>query len=107
MLKECYNERYELNNEMKQFIKDNKEFNYIQNQQYYDIDDPFYYNNSEINMMNCINSQYEQTRTSIKTHHTTNRNKSKAKYLESNIIIDDDTNTNAVKEVEPKNKKMQ
>jgi hypothetical protein len=106
MLKECYNERYELNNEMKQFIKDNKEFNYIQNQQYYDIDDPFYYNNSEINMMNCINSQYEQTRTSIKTHHTTNRNKSKAKYLESNIIIDDDTNTNAVKEVEPKNTKM-
>ena len=59
-------------------------------------------------MMNCLHSQYEATKSSIKTHHTTNRNKSKAKYLESNIIndIDDDTNTNNAKEVEPKSTKM-
>ena len=107
MVRDSFNERYELNTEIKQFIKDNKEFNYIQNQQYYDTDDPFYYNNSEINMMNCLNSQYEQTKNTKKAHHKSNRNKTKEKYRESNIIndIDDDSNTNNVKEIETKNTK--
>ena len=107
MVRDSFNERYELNTEIKQFIKDNKEFNYIQNQQYYDTDDPFYYNNSEINMMNCLNSQYEQTKNTKKAHHKSNRNKTKEKYRESNIIndIDDDSNTNNVKEFETKNTK--
>ena len=61
MVKDCNNGRYGLNNELKQFVKDNKEFNFIQNQQYFDPDDPFYYNNAEIsNMMNNLNNQFEQ-----------------------------------------------
>ena len=61
MVKDCNNDRYGLNNELKQFVKDNKEFNYIQNQQYFVPDDPFYYNNAEINnMMNSLNNQFEQ-----------------------------------------------
>ena len=110
MVRDSFNSRYELNTEIKQFIKDNKEFNYVQNQQYYDTDDPFYYNNSEINMMNCLNSQYEQIRNSKKPPHKSNRNKAKEKYHESNIIndIDDEpnTNTNNIKEPETKNTKM-
>ena len=61
MVKDSNNDRYGLNNELKQFVKDNKEFNFIQNQQYFDPDDPFYYNNAEINnMMNSLNNQLEQ-----------------------------------------------
>ena len=61
MVKDSNNDRYGLNNELKQFVKDSKEFNYIQNQQYFDPEDPFYYNNAELsNMMNNLNSQYEQ-----------------------------------------------
>ena len=61
MVKDSNNDRYGLNNELKQFVKDNKEFNFIQNQQYFDPDDPFYYNNAEINnMMNNLNNQFEQ-----------------------------------------------
>ena len=44
MVKESNNDRFGLNNELKQFIKDNKEFNYLQNQEYFDPDDPYYYN---------------------------------------------------------------
>ena len=61
MVKESSNDRYGLNNELKQFVKDNKEYNFIQNQQYFDPDDPFYYNNTELNnMMNSLNNQFEQ-----------------------------------------------
>ena len=44
MVKESNNDRFGLNNELKQFVKDNKEFNYLQNQEYFDPDDPYYYN---------------------------------------------------------------
>ena len=61
MVKESSVDRYGLNNELKQFVKDNKEFNFIQNQQYFDPDDPFYYNTADLNnMMNNINNQFEQ-----------------------------------------------
>ena len=61
MVRDSNNDRYGLNNELKQFVKDNKEFNFIQNQQYFDPDDPFYYNNAEINnMMNSLNNQLDQ-----------------------------------------------
>ena len=40
MVKESNKERYGLNNELKQFFKDNKEFNYLQNQAYFDPNEP-------------------------------------------------------------------
>ena len=45
------NNRLGLNDELKKFVKDNKEYNYIQNNQYFETDDPFYYNTLEINTM--------------------------------------------------------
>ena len=45
MVKESNNDRYGLNNELKQFVKDSKEFNYIQNPAYFGPEDPFYNNN--------------------------------------------------------------
>ena len=45
MVKESNNDRYGLNNELKQFVKDNKEYNFIQNQAYFESDDAYYINN--------------------------------------------------------------
>ena len=42
MVKESNNDRYGLSNELKQFVKDNKEYNYIQNQLYYEPEGTFY-----------------------------------------------------------------
>ena len=39
MVKENNNDRYELNKELKKFVKDNKEYNYIQNQDYFNFND--------------------------------------------------------------------
>ena len=44
MVKDSNNDRFGLNNELKQFVKDNKEFNFLQNQAYFDPDDRYYYN---------------------------------------------------------------
>ena len=52
MVKESNKERYGLNNELKQFVKDNKEFNYLQNQVYFDPNDPYYYNSYNNNQFN-------------------------------------------------------
>jgi len=49
--------RYGLNKELKQFVDDNKKYNYLQNNQYFETDDPFYYNTLEIT--NNINTQSE------------------------------------------------
>ena len=87
MVKDSSNDRYGLNDELKQFVKDNKEFNFIQNQQYFDPDDPFYYNNAEIkNMMNNMNNQIEQEN------------------VEKSNIIKDDISTNKSQEISQKEK---
>ena len=44
MVKDSNNDRFGLNNELKQFVKDNKEYNFLQNQAYFDPNDPYYYN---------------------------------------------------------------
>jgi hypothetical protein len=44
MVKENNNDRYELNKELKKFVKDNKEYNYIQNQDYFNFNDSNSYN---------------------------------------------------------------
>ena len=51
MVKDSNNNRFGLNKELKQFVKDNKEFNYLQNQVYFDPDDPYYYNNYNNNQI--------------------------------------------------------
>ena len=44
MVKDSNNDRFGLNKELKQFVKDNKEYNYLQNQAYFEPNDPYYYN---------------------------------------------------------------
>ena len=84
MVRESSNDRYGLNNELKQFVKDNKEFNYIQNQQYFDPEDPFYYNNPEINnMINNLNNQFEKE--NIEKSNVIKDDNSKIKNQENNI----------------------
>ena len=84
MVRESSNDRYGLNNELKQFVKDNKEFNYIQNQQYFDPEDPFYYNNPEINnMINNLNNQFEKE--NIEKSNVIKDDNSKNKNQEKNI----------------------
>ena len=60
MVKESNNDRYGLNNELKQFVKDNKEYNFIQNQAYFEPEDAYYYNNNQLESENNINNKEEQ-----------------------------------------------
>ena len=99
MVKESSVDRYGLNNELKQFVKDNKEFNFIQNQQYFDPDDPFYYNTAELNnMMNNLNNQFEMDNIEksnvIKDNNssTSNNNKSKEINKVENLPIENKDN---------------
>ena len=57
MVKDSNNDRYGLNNELKQFVKDNKEFNYIQNQAYFEPENPYYYNNNQNDFENNFNNE--------------------------------------------------
>ena len=58
MVKESNNDRYGLNNELKQFVKDNKEFNYIQNQVYFQSE-RYYYDNNQTENDNNYNISKE------------------------------------------------
>jgi hypothetical protein len=61
MVKDSNTDRYGLSNELKQFVKDNKEYNYIQNQAYFDPDDPYYYNyNDQIEETNAEGEEMEE-----------------------------------------------
>ena len=61
MVKDSNTDRYGLSNELKQFIKDNKEYNCIQNQAYFDPDDPYYYNyNDQIEETNAEGEDMEE-----------------------------------------------
>ena len=59
MVKDSNNDRFGLNNELKQFVKDNKEFNYLQNQAYFVPDDPYYYNIYNTNQLNEEENNFE------------------------------------------------
>ena len=105
MVKEGNNDRYGLNNELKKFVKDNKEFNYLQNHQYYETDDPFYYDSAELNnMITRFNTYIEQNSTK-KVPHKKKKNlnksqevkhKNKITYEESNNIIETNPNNNNI-----------
>ena len=92
--------RTQINHDIKQFIKDNKEYNYLENHQYYETDDPFYYNSSEIN--NIKNQYYKRCETYTKkmTNNNNNHiNRSQEiknthcnKTINENNSIDDDNN---------------
>ena len=58
--------RTQINHDIKKFIKDNKEYNYLENNQYYETDDPFYYNTLEINNVKSrLNTQMEKNEKEI------------------------------------------
>ena len=74
MVKESNNDRYGLNNELKQFVKDNKEFNYIHNPAYFSPEDPFY-NNEQNKYENNFNNNNnnEEVENNIKQEKVNNR----------------------------------
>ena len=67
MVKDSNNDRFGLNNELKQFVKDNKEFNFLQNQEYFDPDDPYYNNFVKNNKFieNSNNFEYNNKQNNI------------------------------------------
>ena len=82
MVKESNKDRYGLNNELKQFVKDNKEYNYIQNQSYFESEGQYLYNN---NQLECDNNNLSKDGlTNIKQ--------------ENKKIISENKNENNVKE---------
>ena len=90
MVKDSNNNRYGLNDELKQFVKDNKEYNFIQNQQYFDPDDPYYYNSIEMNnMMNKLNDQIEQNNNE-KIENDNNGNIKSQEINKEKIVVDKD-----------------
>lgn len=72
MVKDSNNDRYGLNNELKQFVKDNKEFNYIQNQAYFEPENPYYYNNNQNEFENNFNSEKSIFQNENNTTYTSN-----------------------------------
>ena len=64
MVKESNNDRYGLNNELKQFVKDNKEYNYKQNQAYFEPEGQYFYNNNQLECDN--NNLSKEGHTSVK-----------------------------------------
>ena len=67
MVKESNNDRYGLSNELKQFVKDNKEFNCLPNQDYLIQDQQHYYNtyNDQIDENNFENFNSESGNNNI------------------------------------------
>ena len=67
MVKDSNNERYGLSNELKQFVKDNKEFNCLPNQDYLIQDQQHYYNtyNDQIDENNFENFNSESGNNNI------------------------------------------
>ena len=58
------NFRYVLNDELKQFLKDKKEYNYLENDKYLEADDPFFYSTLGMtDLKNRLNSQHKNDET--------------------------------------------
>ena len=95
MVKEGNNDRYGLNNELKKFVKDNKEYNYLQNNQYYETDDPFYYDNAEINNMITRLNTYIEQNSQKKVPHKKKKNLNKSQELKhkNKIIYEENNNS--------------
>jgi hypothetical protein len=91
MVKESNNDRYGLNNELKRFVKDRKEFNYIQNPTYFGPEDPFnnnnqnkYENNNNVND-NDNNEEVEnnEKQENVKIKNENNKNNNKIKNIQN------------------------
>ena len=95
MVKEGNNDRYGLNNELKKFVKDSKEYNYLQNNQYYETDDPFYYDNAEINNMITRLNTYIEQNSQKKVPHKKKKNLNKSQELKhkNKIIYEENNNS--------------
>ena len=60
MVRNSSTERYGLNDELKKYVKDIKNHNYIKYEQYFNPDGPFFYNSIELNYINKSLNQIEQ-----------------------------------------------
>ena len=90
MVKDSNNDRYGLNDELKQFVKDSKEYNFIQNQAYLEPEGSYYYNNNQIENDNNYNLNpkegeiIEKTENkNIKSENKENNNENKSEKKEN------------------------
>ena len=92
------NYRYVLNDELKQFLKDKKEFNYLENNKYLETDDPFYYNTLGMTeIKNRLNSQHK---------HEENKNDDKVNKSQEMNLIKNNLNEKNYYEGNNKNDRM-
>ena len=73
MVKDSNNDRYGLNEELKQFVKDNKEYNFIQNQAYLEPEGTYYYNNNQIENDNNFDLNNKEGEINDKTENKNNK----------------------------------
>ena len=110
MVKESNNDRYGLNNELKQFVKDNKEYNFIQNQTYFEPESPFFYNNSnqieeETNYNNVNNNKEIQIIQKENLKNVINENSNNENKIEKQEVIQGEENkSDNDNEGDPENK---
>ena len=98
------NNRCGLNDELKKYVKDKKEYNYIQNEQYFNPDDPFFYNSMEIKYITNSINQFEQEN-NRKSGNKEKKNHQKSKKEENNLEINKANNKKNINSIKKNNNK--
>ena len=101
------NFRYVLNDELKQFLKDKKEYNYLENDKYLEADDPFFYSTLGMtDLKNRLNSQHknDETENESKINKNKKMNLVKNNLNEKNYYEGNNKNGRVV--TEPKKEEM-
>jgi len=96
------NNRCGLNDELKKYVKDKKEYNYIQNEQYFNPDDPFFYNSMEIKYITNSINQFEQEN-NRKSGNKEKKNHQKSKKEENNLEINKANNKKNINSIKKNN----
>ena len=85
MVKDSNNDRYGLNDELKQFVKDNKEYNFIQNQAYLEPEGSYFYNNNQAENDNNFNLNNKEGEITEKTENKNNKIENKDNNIDNKL----------------------
>ena len=85
MVKDSNNDRYGLNDELKQFVKDNKEYNFIQNQAYLEPEGSYFYNNNQTENDNNFNLNNKEGEITEKTENKNNKIENKDNNIDNKL----------------------
>ena len=97
LVKESNNDRYELNDKLKKYIKDSKKYNLLNSQNYYNKTLPHYYNNNTMYIDDNPSTQEimaENSNLYIDINNSDKKNNNKIKYNNEPLINSDINNNN-------------